>query len=68
VKQCSAICGDGKIQLSEDCRNCSEDVKQCSAICGDGKIQLSEDCRNCSEDVKQCREDTCGNGILDVDA
>jgi len=43
-------------------------VKQCSAICGDGKIQLSEDCRNCSEDVKQCREDTCGNGILDVDA
>jgi hypothetical protein len=43
-------------------------VKQCSAICGDGKIQLAEDCKNCPDDVKLCKENTCGNGVLDLNA
>ena len=61
-------CGNGKVERWEDCKNCTEDVKQCSAICGDGKIQLAEDCKNCPDDVKLCKENTCGNGVLDLNA
>ena len=39
MKECSAVCGDGKIGDGEDCENCSKDVKMCiSTTCGDGKI------------------------------
>jgi hypothetical protein len=39
VKDCVATCGNSKVELAEDCKNCSRDVKICrSSTCGNGKV------------------------------
>ena len=49
VWECTAFCGNGKIEKWEDCYNCPKDVKLCkSQTCWNGKIDTDawEECDN----------------------
>jgi hypothetical protein len=59
------VCGDGKVDEWENCRNCPEDVKECIPKCGNGKYDKWETCTNCPQDLWEC-PNSCGNGEIET--
>lgn len=58
------LCGNGRIEKGENCKNCPIDVGPCTAFCRNGQIEKAENCSNCHEDVPLCLA-SCGDGKLD---
>lgn len=58
------LCGNGRIEKWENCKNCPIDVGPCTAFCRNGQIEKAENCSNCHEDVPLCLT-SCGDGKLD---
>ena len=58
------LCGNGEIDLWEDCKNCAEDLKDIciddgnkKPKCWNGEVDPWENCSNCYQDVPNCDED-----------
>ena len=58
------LCGNGEIDLWEDCKNCPEDLKDIciddgnkKPKCWNGEVDPWENCSNCYQDVPNCDED-----------
>ena len=69
------LCGNGKIDYGEDCKNCSVDLwekcikswKKTEKKCGNNNVDEGETCKNCPEDVWKCTATCWDKNIQDAE-